>query len=656
MAEETEQKYLVNIEDNLDVYAERAAAAKEKVDELAYANAELRQSGTATKVEIEKSNAALKVAQSEYRSATSTLQNATKAQNDNKNSYNQLYKQWVEAKKALNDMEGAYVKAEDGTIKLSDAYIKQSKEVAEAKKAVDSFNLGVNSGATNIGNYASAFQSLPGPIGNAVGQLKNMKAVLLAILANPVVLIISGIVAALVGLVKAFKSTDEGATKIASIMEKLSAALDVIRVRAVEVTDVIGKLFRGEIRLRDVGKELKEVFTDIGEQIGEAARAAEEYTYAMDKLEDSENNYISRQAEMRNAYEKARYRAEDRTLDAQERRKALEEANGYLLEESEMMKRYALEKLEIEAQYLADKNGIDKERILDFITMSDAEQANADESLRQLRNNYEDKFKLLEELYAGYIDADTAFYEQARAAQRKLNSLTEEAIKDLEDLKAANKEFYDAVAETINQEYLRLKAKQQINEDELVINKEFYDQQRYMIERNAEISKWEAEQYALSQQLKIEAASSMLGSLSQILGQETKLGKAAAVAQATINTFQGATMALTDKTIPSTVARIAMAASVVLSGLAQVKNILAVDSNGSAAQSGTLTQTVYRTRTLAAPVGVATSDTATATTATAGNTAQEYMNALKGLTVVATIEDINAKAAAYNKIEIGATV
>jgi len=70
------------------------------------------------------------------------------------------------------------------------------------------------------------------------------------------------------------------------------------------------------------------------------------------------------------------------------------------------------------------------------------------------------------------------------------------------------------------------------------------------------------------------------GALSQILGENSKAGKSAAIAQATINTFQGMTEVFANKTtIPEpfgTIAKFASAAGILASGMATVKQITAV--------------------------------------------------------------------------------
>src|SRR5664279_829254 len=89
MADET-KKYLINIESNLKQYADEAAAAKKKVDDLRASNDELKKSGTASASEIEANNAALRNAQKEYNQAKKMIDLSTSALKSETGSRKQL--------------------------------------------------------------------------------------------------------------------------------------------------------------------------------------------------------------------------------------------------------------------------------------------------------------------------------------------------------------------------------------------------------------------------------------------------------------------------------------------------------------------------------------------------------------------------------------
>lgn len=87
---------------------------------------------------------------------------------------------------------------------------------------------------------------------------------------------------------------------------------------------------------------------------------------------------------------------------------------------------------------------------------------------------------------------------------------------------------------------------------------------------------------------KLDIASSVLGSMTTILGEETAAGKAAAVAQATINTYQAANAAYSSMAgIPIVGPALGAAAAVaaVIAGVANVKQILKTSPDGSNASS-----------------------------------------------------------------------
>jgi hypothetical protein len=81
--------------------------------------------------------------------------------------------------------------------------------------------------------------------------------------------------------------------------------------------------------------------------------------------------------------------------------------------------------------------------------MTDLEQENASDALKNLRNNYEDKFAEIEKLYAGWIDADTTFYEQNKRNISKLTTFEQEEIRKREDalkkLKATYGDVYSII-------------------------------------------------------------------------------------------------------------------------------------------------------------------------------------------------------------------
>jgi len=674
MADTEEKKYLVNIESNLDEYAKKADEARKRVEELTIENLKLQSSETASNEEREKSSASLRVAQQEYRNAKKQLDQATLANKANKNSYEELYRQWQLAQTQLKLLGGAYELNEKGVRVLSQRYIEQSKVVANAKASLDAFGKGVHDNRLNVGSYSEAiqgaigqFQMIPGPIGQASMAFSRFSKV---ILANPIVLAITAIIGAFTALFKAFKSTDKGATEFAARFEQIKAIIDVVRQRLIAVTEAIGHVFRGE--WKEAGQSMKEAFTGIGEQIKEATKAAYEYQKQLDSIEDTQNNFISRSAEIRNRIARLEFTAQDRTKSVDERRKALEEAIRLGEEELRVNKSIAKQKLEAEAEYLAGKSGLRKEDVINFIRMTDAEQAAASDDLKALRNNNEEKFKDIETFYANWLDLDTRFFEEQRRNLSRLSSfIIQEQKAILDEMKTIQKARYDELLKPFIEELnKKIAAVKNYTFTELRLNKELAAKNADLTEKAVALSNWEIEQERKNTELKKQLAVDSLNILSDVVGRQTAMGKAFAVAAATIDTYAAAGKALNDPTIPSTFLRIAMMAVVILKGLANVRQILAVDTSGKSASSprasapSAITQMPALQRSFSQPVG-ATIFTQPQLTQAQLNalpnestlTAQDIADAVSRIPApIVTVEDINAKVVSKQKVEVRANI
>lgn len=83
-----------------------------------------------------------------------------------------------------------------------------------------------------------------------------------------------------------------------------------------------------------------------------------------------------------------------------------------------------------------------------------------------------------------------------------------------------------------------------------------------------------------------------MGALSDLVGKQTAAGKVLGIAQATINTFIGATEVLRAKsTLPEplgTIVKIANVTAIIASGLSAVKNIMKVQVPGGSGGGGSV--------------------------------------------------------------------
>jgi hypothetical protein len=158
--------------------------------------------------------------------------------------------------------------------------------------------------------------------------------------------------------------------------------------------------------------------------------------------------------------------------------------------------------------------------------------------------------------------ADTAVKKEELDYQRKIAEIESIAQTELEK---------QTLIEKLDQEHMvRLGLARKMDEDKRTLDEQVASAERM------ETARKEAD----FKKAQLQETGDALTNLSQIVGKETAAGKAIGIATATINTFQGASEALKQKsTLPSpfdVVAKIANVAAVIAAGLKTVKSIASV--------------------------------------------------------------------------------
>jgi hypothetical protein len=688
-----------------------------------------------TQKEIEESNAALRTAQNEYKNATKAVDLATKARKAETGSYEQLLRQHQLAQTQLKLLNNTIITNADGTRTLSKTYIDQSKKVDNAKKALDAFGKGIHDNRLNVGNYSEVLKGLgnglnvlPGSFGSAVGGAKALGKQLLVLMANPIVALIAAIAAALIGLFKAFMSTDTGADLMAEKMEQLRAIFDVVRQRAIALIGVLVSLFKGDFK--GAADQFNAAISGVGDQMIEAARAAKEYAAAIDAVKESEANYISQSAETENAIAKLEFTAADASKSITERRKAIKEAIRLSELESQTRMELAKQTLDAELKYLGDKNNASADEVLALVRMTDAERENASDSMKLLLDNNRAKVDEIEKLYAAWINADTKFYAENKRNIGKAAAFEEAARKEqserreTERIAQLRRETDIAITEMrtrlagVGMERLNAEVSTQQKIDDVSKLAEKRRIERLSIETEAAytvmeqslMGQLELESIMLQQSYeqriaaanavnadttdiekqysnarkaiakaeadaKISLAMGVANDIIKAVGEQSALGKAAAVAQTLITTYQSATGAFASFTAPpvagaaSVPLGLVAAAAAVAAGLANVKKILSVKlpkgsgGGGSASAAGGGAVTSAASRVTATPLAATTLQPVQSAADIAKQQQQSTLTADAIATAVGkmpppvvTVEDINAKTKDVKQVEIRATV
>jgi hypothetical protein len=159
---------LIKLDVDINPYVDNVIKAEKEVDKLKQKQEELRNQikelpkdskgyEELTK-KIKAYDSEIRVANNELKQAQKTADNVVKSNKAQVGSYEELYRQYLDAEVKLKTLSGTIQTNADGTITLTDEYKKQSAEVRKLKDGLLEFNAGIKDGRLNVGNYAEGFK------------------------------------------------------------------------------------------------------------------------------------------------------------------------------------------------------------------------------------------------------------------------------------------------------------------------------------------------------------------------------------------------------------------------------------------------------------------------------------------------------------------
>lgn len=248
------QVTILEVQSNLTEYIAQAAAAKTELGKLMDAHHKLRKDTNASTEEVEASASAVRGARKEYNQATQTLDKMSAAQNASTDSYDDLYKKWQAGERQLKSMKNTIKQNTDGTFELTEEYKAAAKEVAATKDALNTFSTSVNDGRNNVGLYGQAiekaFGGLGGQLSSAVpgfdalkGGIESAKMGFVGLKGAIMATGIGALILLLMGLVKYFTETKNGAGAVAKATAFLGAAFDTLMKIVQPLGDWLVKCF-----------------------------------------------------------------------------------------------------------------------------------------------------------------------------------------------------------------------------------------------------------------------------------------------------------------------------------------------------------------------------------------------------------------------------
>lgn len=444
-----------------------------------------------------------------------------------------------EAKKNIKEVGDEVKKTNEATTELNNIFDKASGGLISRGKQATSTLSKLSNGLKLTGSTgAKAFQ-----------------AIKIAIASTGIGLLII----ALGSLITYFTKTQRGADKIKQVFAGVGAAVNAIVDRISGLGESLTKLFSGDWRGALDGA--KDAFKGLGDEIRSEVAAAVELEAALQKIRDREIDLIISSSELRKEIAKDKLVAEDRNKTFEERIEALDRVLENENKIFEAEKQIAIERrdnLQKEID-LSESSAEDLQALAEAkAKVNDLEAA----SLTRQKEAFTRRQALLQE----QTNAENA----AVKAQFDAKQASNKAVEDLNQLSIANFQNKIATETRLTQKGMtdQLKIYQAGKKQEQVIDKVTAEQ-------------------------KLQVASQTLGAISGLLGQSSKAGKAAGIAQAIVNTYQGVTAALKADAVPfvepfATITRIANAAAVLASGMQAVRQIKAVQtpSLGGAAVGG----------------------------------------------------------------------
>jgi hypothetical protein len=417
----------------------------------------------------------------------------------------------------------------------------------------------------NFGKLKEGLGNLPGPVGSVVSAFDGLKKAFIAIIMNPVGLVLAAIVATLGLLYAAFTNTFAGGQKVEQIFLGIKATAQSLLDNLDKVGSAIKNVFTFNFSaakkdLQDIGDDAEKAYTKM------ADLTAKQQSLKMEMLQNDLEG-----AERQKKLAILREQASDDTIPAAKRKAALlqlrkdaednakadvKQAKDYaenqiaqleLAEDASKKNAEAINKLKIEQINVETDNANELRRIAKQITaIEKAEQQKRDEDAKEARRIRE---------------------EARKEEQKKLDDEAAAAKKRQDDLAKSQQEI-----DRQNSESKRID--DQLLEDRLVQRGQttiaVADQ---TLQANNTIAQSDL---ALSQakEAQLEAqkdlAMGTLDTLSGLVDKNSVAGKSIAVATAVVNTYEGASKAIAQGGIFGPIA----AAATIAAGLLNVKKIM----------------------------------------------------------------------------------
>ncbi|MCW3107274.1 MAG: hypothetical protein JWQ09_1780 [Segetibacter sp.] len=487
----------------------------------------------------------------------------------------------------------------------------------------------------HFGNLKDKLTSMPGPLGQAGQGVNSLGSAFKALLANPVVLVLTAIVGVLALLYKAFTNTFAGGQKVEQVFSGIKAAATVVLDRVFALGNALIKFFSGDYK--GAAEQAKAAISGVGDEVAKTYKQVADLTKEAQALKKEQLQNDLEGAERAKKLAILREQANDADVSPAKRKAALlelrKDAEQNSKDDIDLAARVTKNKiallsigtdaakknqeeinqLKIEQINIETQNADELRRIGKQVTSIDKQEqserkAQSQKSLDE-RNEALAKYKLEQKKIND--DGNRAIDEAEKVLQKSLDRPGQLLLlkNEYEERKAlARKAGLDIlkINEAWQKERNDMEAGWQQEDDEKEQAKKS-SLDKLLKDRADSTFTWlatdkatkdnaakddirTAEEVKAAKIKSAEDTANALGVLSNVVGQQTVVGKGFAIADATINSYLAGTRALaaikTAKSPFEAIAGIATMIAVIGAGLATVKKIAGVKVPGMSGGGG----------------------------------------------------------------------
>lgn len=422
MATKTE-KIIIELDFDAGDLTKQAAALNGEIKKLNDEQKALKKSGAEGSIQFQRNSEALKANKKELADTNKAIQNVNIA---NKSATGSMQQQ----KAQLSLLTAEYNKLSKEERENSARGQELNAQINKTTSSLKGNEEAIGDNRRSVGDYGKALDGTP--FGGFISGLKSMGA---ALIANPIGLVITGIVAALALLKKAFTASEEGENKMAKATAVLSTIfdrlLDLLGPLADLIADSIGAAFdylAEKVELAAKGLETILEFLNFDsaaeslrlytEETKAAIQGTQDVADARAKADIDERKLLVERASLEGRIAELKLKSrQEEEFTAEERKAALLESQK--LEDELLKKEQTVAKVRFEAKKLEN-------------TFAKSNKENLDEEAK---------------LEADLLNITTRRLDAQRSTQRELNRVNKEVAANR---KAAYNAYKKQVADRIN--------------------------------------------------------------------------------------------------------------------------------------------------------------------------------------------------------------